>query len=114
MVCSDKFVFKEFLYNKKTIPFMSLQLVDSMMEFFDDIPLNMRKFKYPLLLMMAEHEQLVSNTRSEQCFDRAGSFIKEKVLFKGAYHELQKDLLKDRVHARVLQFITGTIMRGNP
>jgi len=24
MICSDKFVFKEFLQNKKTIPFMSL------------------------------------------------------------------------------------------
>ena len=85
-----------------------------MMEFFDDIPLNMRKFKYPLLLMMAEHEHLVNNKRSEECFDRAGSFIKEKVVFKGAYHELQKDLQKDKVHARVLQFITKTVMRNNP
>ena len=46
MVCNDKFVFKEFLYNRKTIPFMSLGKVVSMMEFFDDIPLNMRKYEH--------------------------------------------------------------------
>jgi len=100
--------------NRKTIPFMSLQLISSMMEFFDDIPLNMRNFKYPLLLMMAEHEQLVSNKTSEECFDKAGSFIKEKVVFKDAYHELQKDLQKDKVHARVLHFITNTILKNSP
>lgn len=43
MICNDKFVFKEFLQNRKTTPFMSLSLVGSMMEFFDDMPLNFRK-----------------------------------------------------------------------
>ena len=85
-----------------------------MMEFFDDIPLNMRNFKYPLLLMMAEHEQLVSNKTSEECFDKAGSFIKEKVVFKDAYHELQKDLQKDKDHARVFHLITNTILKNSP
>ena len=56
MICNDKFVFKEFLHNKKTMPFMSFKLIASMMEYFDDVPLNTKGFKYPLLLMMAEHE----------------------------------------------------------
>jgi len=64
--------------------------------------------------MMGENEQLVSNTKAEQHFNRAGSFIKEKITFKGVYHELQKDLQKDKVHAKVLSFITGTILKNNP
>jgi hypothetical protein len=35
---------------------MSFKLIASMMELFDDIPLNLKTFKYPLLLMLAEHE----------------------------------------------------------
>jgi hypothetical protein len=35
------------------------------------------------------------------------------VLFKDAYHELQKDICKDKVHAKVLTFMTQTILKRN-
>lgn len=38
--------------------------------------------------MMAENEYLVNNATSSSNFDLAKSTIKEKVTFKGAYHEL--------------------------
>jgi alpha-beta hydrolase superfamily lysophospholipase len=43
MICSDKIVYKEFLQNRKIMPFMSLKLINSMMEFFEDMPLNIKK-----------------------------------------------------------------------
>ena len=41
------------------------------------------------------------------------STIKEKVMFKDAYHELQKDICKDQVHAKVLTFMADTILKRN-
>jgi hypothetical protein len=87
------------------MPMMSLGLIRSFIDMFDDIPLNMRNFRYPVLLMMAEHEQLVCNKTSQKMLDLAGSTIKDKVLYKGAYHELQKEpLIKDQLVAKVVTF----------
>jgi hypothetical protein len=46
-------------------------------------------------------------------FDEVGSTIKEKVIFKDAYHELQKDIHRDKVHAKVLTFMTHKILKMN-
>jgi hypothetical protein len=39
-------------------------------------------------------------------FDKVSSSIKEKEIFKDTYHELQKDIHRDKVHAKVLRFMT--------
>lgn len=43
MICSDKLVFKEFLHNRKIMPFMSLRMAYSMMELIDDMPFNIKR-----------------------------------------------------------------------
>lgn len=55
----------------------------------------------------------MSNSRALRVFDEVGSTIKEKVIFKDAYHELQKDIHRDKVHAKVLTFMTQKILKMN-
>lgn len=43
MICSDRRVFKEFLQNRKVMPFVSLGLLNSVFELFDDLPRNLPK-----------------------------------------------------------------------
>lgn len=84
---------------------ISLALIKSFIEFFADIPYNMRAFRFPVLVMMAEHEELVDNATSERLLDMAQSTIKDKVLYRGAYHELQKEVhIKEQLIAKVIAF----------
>lgn len=55
----------------------------------------------------------MSNKRALRVFDEVSSTVKEKVIFKDAYHELQKDIHRDRVHAKVLGFMTQKILKMN-
>lgn len=43
LVCSDKRVYYQFLSNKKFVPFLSLGLAQSLFEFIDDLPLNLKR-----------------------------------------------------------------------
>ena len=70
-ICSDKRVFRDFLQNKKVMPMISLKLISSFIEFFNDIPYNIRSFRFPVLVMMAEHEELVNNATSEKLLNMA-------------------------------------------
>ena len=55
--------------------------------------------------MQAEHEELVSNRVALQLYEKAGSPLKEKTLFKGAYHELQKEVhIKEDLIHKVIRF----------
>jgi hypothetical protein len=55
--------------------------------------------------MQAEHEELVSNRVALQLYEKAGSPLKEKTLFKGAYHELQKEVhIKEDLIQKVIRF----------
>eukprot|EP00347_Sterkiella_histriomuscorum_P006574 403352255 len=104
LICSDKRIFQEFLQNRKMIPFMSLGLIGSMVEYFKDMPLNAQDFKYPVFTMLAEKEFLVNNRDTRKLVVKLGSTDKEIHEFKDAYHELQKEPIKDEVHTKVLQF----------
>lgn len=43
LVCRDKRIYYQFLSRKKNIPFLSLGLAQSMFEFIDDLPFNLKK-----------------------------------------------------------------------
>ena len=45
-------------------------------------------------------------------FKKAGSSIKEEVLFRGAYHELQKEPEKNKLYAKVISF-TYSLLKHN-
>lgn len=55
--------------------------------------------------MLAENEYLVNNKSNRVGFEKMGSEIKELIEFKGAFHELQKEPIKDQVHQKVMCFI---------
>jgi hypothetical protein len=57
--------------------------------------------------MQAEVEYLVNNKDALAIIEKAGSRIKDYVLFKGAYHELHKEPIKDKLYAKVLLFMTN-------
>lgn len=46
-------------------------------------------------MMLAENEYLVCNKTSRSDFEKMGSKIKEVVEYKGAFHELHKEPIKD-------------------
>lgn len=46
-------------------------------------------------MMLAEREYLVDNETASLNFEKAGSKIKDLIVYKGAYHELQKEPIKD-------------------
>ena len=46
-------------------------------------------------MMLAENEYLVNNSNNREDFDKMGSDIKELIEFKGAFHELHKEPIKD-------------------
>lgn len=41
LICSDKKIFRDFLQNRKMIPFISLALAKSFMDYTEDLPLNL-------------------------------------------------------------------------
>jgi hypothetical protein len=42
-ICRDPHVFKHFLTNRKVVPFLSLGLIGSFIEYIDDIPYNLKQ-----------------------------------------------------------------------
>ncbi|CDW81614.1 alpha beta fold family protein [Stylonychia lemnae] len=104
LVCRDKIVFREFLQNRKFIPFMSLGQIDSIIDFHSDLPVNIQDYKYPTLTMLAEKEFLVNNKDARRILSQAGSQQNVIVEYKDCFHELQKEPNKDEIHAKVLQF----------
>jgi len=74
-VCNDKRYFSSLLTNRKFIPFLSLKLTQSMMEYIDDLPLNCHKFKFPYLMMLAGKEKIISNEGAKIFMANSGSKI---------------------------------------
>lgn len=60
-------------------------------------------------MMHAEEEYLVNNKASKVVFEKLGSKVKDFIEFKGAYHELQKEPIKDLVHSKVLRFMKSML-----
>jgi len=58
------------------MPFLSLGHSASMIEFIDDIPFNLRNFKYPFLMMVAEKEFVVDNEGARHFYKYAASDVK--------------------------------------
>lgn len=64
--------------------------------------------------MQAEHEYLVGNKGSKDLVMATSSAVKEHVIFKDAYHELQKEPMRNEVTAKVLSFIAKVEASAKP
>jgi len=102
LISRDPRVMRDFLTNRKVVPFISLGLTRSMLEYIDDIPYNLGHFHYPYLIMIAEKEAIVSNSGAKLFHQKSASKDKELVEFKDCFHELHKEPNKDEILSKVL------------
>ena len=60
--------------------------------------------------MLAEKEKVVDNDNAKAFHLKTNSSNKEMIIFKNAYHELQKEpQIKDEIYAKVLKFVGGIL-----
>ena len=113
-VCRNKQYMRSVITQKKSVPLISLGLIDSFIKNHDRVMTYARQVKYPYLMVLGEKDSIINNKIDKEWHAMTSSKVKQFRLMPSAYHELTKEPNNHIMFDASLKFMAQRLQEAKP